>query len=570
MSAPARRTIVTAVLLAVTAIAAPSAQASISVTRLLQARISPQSAHPRQASSDPTPAPEDKPAGAVPDYVPTGPLVVDNGFRPRADGFSFENYGDTPSHNLTPAVVQRIFGDRVCSSGTGESCVLIPPAEKWMDAENKSMADGHCYGFSVAALRIWKGQLRAPDLGSANTPSLRLEANLPLQETIAESYIYQELPSVLRYDTYPPTPNDMLAILAKDLADRGGESWTLGIFRRDGSGGHAVTPYAIEDRGSGVFNVLVYDNNYPGVTRAITFDTQANTWNYVAQTNPNDPAQVYEGDRTTKSIDIAPTTPGEGKQPCPFCKSSGSGSPGPVGYNTLSLQTKSTTDHAHLVITDGQGHTTGIVGGRVVNTIPGVRVLLPHASENWLEKPEPKYQLPRGMNLTVTIDASALKKPDQEDIDLTGPGYDLALSELKLRPGGRETVALAGNGQRISYRVGRGESPFAAMGYVDRGVAYAFVAKAFRARAGSKFTLGLRPRQRRLVISTEGQVRRGSYGIGFGRQTKRGVQAFAAPAVGLGRGETGTLAYAQLDRRGKSVPLRIRRGRHVRIVRLKR
>ena len=36
-------------------------------------------------------------------YVPTGPLIVDNGFRPSRNGFSFDNYAnDATTQNLTP------------------------------------------------------------------------------------------------------------------------------------------------------------------------------------------------------------------------------------------------------------------------------------------------------------------------------------------------------------------------------------------------------------------------------------------------------------------------------------
>ncbi|HEX2015744.1 MAG TPA: hypothetical protein VGN69_03540 [Solirubrobacteraceae bacterium] len=565
------RTIAPLVAVATLLAVAPAAQSQVSVTRQLEAQLTGGATHqPRQAPPDtaPAPTPADQPAGGVPDYVPSGPLIVDNGFRPQTDGFSFENYSDAPAHNLTPAVLERMFGHQVCSSGSGSGCVLTPPAQKWMDGENESMGNGHCYGFSVAALRIWKGQLRAPDFGAPVTPQLMLDRNLPLQETIAESYAYQDLPSVLAFDIYPPTPNDMLNMLRKDLADRGAESWTLGIFHRDGSAGHAVTPYAIEDRGAGKYNVLVYDNNYPGVTRAIAFDTAANRWSYVAQTNPDDPAQLYEGDRTTKNLDIAPTTPGQGLQKCPFCKASSAGGAAPVAYNTLSLVTKSVTDHAHMVIDDGKGHTAGIIGGQLVNTIPGVKVVLPRATQDWLGKPEPKFQIPRQLTVGVTIDASALTKADQEDLNLTGPGYDISTSELTLKPRDRVRVSLAGNGQRVSYRSNGRESPFVALGYADRGLAYAFVAKAYSVSPGSTFTINLDPRHRRLHFSTVSATGQGIYGLGFGRQTGKGVQTFAAPSVRLRRGETGTLAYGKFKRRGQTVPLLIRRGRHVRTVRL--
>ena len=74
----------------------------------------------------------------------------------------------------------------------------------------------------------------------------------------------------------------------------GGPLYTIKIFNADG--GHAITPYAVEDKGDGKFAVLVYDNNYPGITRAVEFDTNANTWSYNAATRPDLPEALYSGD----------------------------------------------------------------------------------------------------------------------------------------------------------------------------------------------------------------------------------------------------------------------------------
>ena len=50
--------------------------------------------------------------------------------------------------------------------------------------------------------------------------------------------------------------------------------------------GHAVTPYAIEDRGGGVHLVRVYDNNFPDETsRYLVINTTSDTWSYEAATS---------------------------------------------------------------------------------------------------------------------------------------------------------------------------------------------------------------------------------------------------------------------------------------------
>src|SRR5882724_4945870 len=65
--------------------------------------------------------------------------VADSGFRPAANGFGFENYGNADvKQNLTPAEVKRMFGDQVCGA-SGAKCILTPPAQEWMDETNKAM-----------------------------------------------------------------------------------------------------------------------------------------------------------------------------------------------------------------------------------------------------------------------------------------------------------------------------------------------------------------------------------------------------------------------------------------------
>ena len=78
----------------------------------------------------------------------------------------------------------------------------------------------------------------------------------------------------------------------------------LGRLQARLHGGHAITPLAIEDRGEDKFAVLVYDNNFPNTIREVDIDTAANTWNYTASTNPSEEAALYEGDASTKTLEV--------------------------------------------------------------------------------------------------------------------------------------------------------------------------------------------------------------------------------------------------------------------------
>jgi hypothetical protein len=157
--------------------------------------------------------------------------------------------------------------------------------------------------------------------------------------------------------------------------------YTIAIFERDGTGGHAVTPFAVEDKGSGKYAILVYDNNFPGVIRAIKVDTRSDSWRYIGGPDPSDTTELYAGDARRKSLSLFPTSPGVSVQPCPFCEGAARAGKGGAGGTTGSVieydqvtLVGNPKNHGHLILRDGKGNTTGFVDGRVVNEIPGVRV----------------------------------------------------------------------------------------------------------------------------------------------------------------------------------------------------
>ncbi len=435
-------------------------------------------------------------AGTSKGYEPTGEIIADSGFRPETDGFNFENYGnDVEPENMTAREMVSLFGAQVCAGGEADDCTLIPAAKRWMENENARMNGGHCMGFSVAALRFWEETLSTGDFGADATHKLVIPGNTDLQSLIAESWVYQDLPQVQR-KMVQGVPSDVLQKLADSLND-GSEQYTIGIFKADGSGGHAITPFAIEETGDGTYAILVYDNNFPGITRAIDVDLNEETWHYVGGTNPKDLDEVYEGNAETQSLMLLPTGPGEKQQPCPFCSGEDTGDGGDLGsvlpkdeqYSEITLG-GAVTNHPHLILTDDKDRQTGIIDGKLVNDIPGVRVVQSFSTRNWEAAPEPKFQVPPGADIAMTVDGSSLTKTATSKIDIVGNGLVIAIDEVKIRPGQQDNVFISGEGYGLYYESnGKDESPEFFAGLTDGDNSYTFAATAVGIRKGS--TVGL-------------------------------------------------------------------------------
>jgi hypothetical protein len=508
-------------------------------------------------------SPQDSSAGEIEGYQPTGQLIADDGFRPAADGFSFQNYGnDAQPQNVTPGQVQDLFGDQVCASGSGSSCQLIPPAKVWMDNQNAAMAGGHCMGFSVAALRFYDGNRQLSSFGSFDaTGQLPIQGDTNLQSTIAEDWTFQNLPQV-RDAVVTGTPSEVLDQLTTALKDKS-EYYTIAIFKRDGTGGHAVTPFAVEDLGGGKENVLVYDNNFPGVTREISFDRNADTWGFTGGPNPSDTSQQYEGDASTKSLSLFPTSPGEQQQPCPFCNgqndssSSGSSAGSVLGaaqqYNEITLN-GNPDDHAHVVLTDDQGRQTGVIDGKPVNDIPGVKVDYNIANQDWGASPEPSYRIPVTENVTVAIDASSLSKPDTEELNLVGPGLYTLVQDIKLDPGQKDEIQFNTDGLGYVFKTDahQAESPVLAAGVQGKAADYGFGVKAIDVKGGASVSLRLDRANEQLDISDAGTAGAGNYVVSVYREDQQGKTQWTSTnePVHLEGGEVAHVDYGNAQSGG--------------------
>jgi hypothetical protein len=504
-------------------------------------------------------------AGSVVGYRPTGNIVADDGFRPWVDGFGFENYGnDVGPQNMTAAQVEDLFGSQVCSRGTGTRCRLAPVAQEWMDAENSRMAGGHCMGFSVTALEFFARYRHVQDYGAKKAVSLPIQGNVGLQSLLAENWTFQDLPSV-QQRRVTGTPTVVLRKLI-DALNKGRELYTIAIFKRDGNGGHAVTPFAVEDKGQGKFAILVYDNNFPGVIRAIRVNTTADTWRYVGGPNPSDTTELYDGDARTQSLFLFPTTPGLVRQPCPFCNGSRRASSNSTGsvlapdkrYDQLTL-VGNPSNHGHLILRDAQGRVSGFTGGHVVNNIPGVRVQSTITSQNWAEAPEPTYLIPPATAVSVTLDGSGLSRPDKEKLDLIGPGLYGQVDDIALRPGETNVIDFRGGGTGFVFHTDphHDQTPVLTSAIQESRTSYAFAAIAVGVKGGSRLTMYIDKQSGNFALDTRGtngNIAKTGYAVyvlSVVREAPQGESVWVTGKLLLKRGELAIVDYRHLPKAGK-------------------
>lgn len=496
-------------------------------------------------------------------------LLADLGFRPEVNGFSFENYGsDKPYTNLTVEEMRRLFGDsQVCESVVDGQCFLHPQIEQMMQQWNDSMSGGHCYGFSVAALRMFTAEVNPANFESANRAAdLTIDDSEALQREIAYHFVFQNLPTVQNGEL-KGTPNEILTKLTQVLKPNPEETYTIGIYKRDLTGGHAVTPYLVEDRGNGQVAVLIYDNNYPKETKEILFDTNANTWSYSASINPTVEPEVYEGDAETKTISLLPTSPGlKMKQAfldCPMCKNN-SRAPGNADlnpqYNQLYLD-GNPNHHAHLLITDENGKRVGYLSdGSFVHEIADIRVERTFVDNTRAMGPEPTYYIPVGFKFTLTIDGSGLKENDSTDVVMIGPGYYLGVEDVNLDPGQKDMLALAPDGTALSYQTESSESPNILLGFDGDQADYAFLIKGMDVEGGGTLSFALDPQKGQLVLTSAGTEKPGVYGLLIDRIDDKGEQAFYHDAIELTPKDDAYVDYSQWQGNNTTLKLEIDRG----------
>jgi hypothetical protein len=432
----------------------------------------------------PTDAASDGATSELP-FIPGG-----GGFSPRTHGFSFPNYDNSSMPtNLTAPEVARLFGNAVCSSGTGASCVLTAVARNWMNATNDSMKIGHCEGMSVLSVLFHRGVLSPATFAPGATSAFALTRTPALERELALWWSTQVVPGLAT--EVCPSGAETLGLLEETFRGGSGYAATLAMRRvvnGKAVGGHAVTPIAIERADSGTSGaIVIYDNNYPGETRRINYTNVATgAWTYISAQNPGEPPETYDGtDANNNRVCIRLTNP-RLAQPtaCPFCGnySATTATRPPNGMAMLPMpgvtgstrRTLTMQGAGNLLLVDGAGHRLGDTPTGFVSEIPGASVLNINSIDPGAVRAEPTFVVPEGVALGVTLDGSGLTETTPTDLRVFGPGYTLGVEGIGLDRAQTDNVILPATGAGILYTTRQAESATVVVGATFSGADWEF------------------------------------------------------------------------------------------------
>ena len=285
------------------------------------------------------------------------------------DTFSFANFGggEAPA-DLTVNMTRRLYGDsQVCSDVTDGQCTPYPVILQLMSQANKSMRGGLCEGLAVLSLRLAGDVETLLSYQNADTVNSLIKEDPALLSEIAYWYVTQFASEVQETASafLEKSPAELAQVLMYDFAEaeKGNPhtGFTIGIYSEQG--GHAVTPYRVEEMPSG-YRIYIYDSNWPGEERWIDVSKEG-TWMYaLAATNPTERSEAWSGG--TGTMELTPMRARSGPFTCSFCPQEEGAESG-----TMLTVAASGSKQMSLKIETESGQRLGYYDGAFVNEIPG-------------------------------------------------------------------------------------------------------------------------------------------------------------------------------------------------------
>lgn len=491
-------------------------------------------------------------------------MLADTGFRPERDGFGFENYGnDWKPTNLTAEEIRRLFGDRACATINGQVCVLTPPGQKWMEQQSDGMNGGHCEGMAVASILMFANKVDLNPFGGGTVFGWDIRTNVRLQREIGYWFVTQAT-SPASDRAIKGTPVEIVDLLIGALKPGAPETYTVGVYAPPPlTGGHAVTPYAVEDMGNNIHHVLVYDNNHPGKTRRLVVDRTKNTWELPLSTNPDEVEKPWHGDANSKTFDLTPSSTRITVQDCPFCEDTGNPQVGKLGIPSERFSEIYVEGNgAALVIIDAQGRRYGEANGVFVTEIPGVTHRVTKSNDQlWKDDSSPVYLVPVGMAFKLQLNGLEVSDPTETAVTFIGPGYDVAVEDIMLDPGQVDTIEFDADGTGVAYTSSGIESPDIVLGFDGEDADFEFVVRGVEMDAGATLRVKVDEIKGTLALTSTGNKQTAVYELSMGRFDDEREQEFFNDEVELGPNDSAIIDFGRWVGDKSFLPLLIDEGR---------
>lgn len=372
-------------------------------------------------------------------------------FLPNPDGYSFKNYGGVNHNDFTVQDLIQMFGnDAVCLTGADRSCVPKRQAEKWRNKIVNVMNGGHCEGMAVTSLRSYAG--------IDTHPGHTFPYNLVEESVIHRAWGNRTEPTTVRRNIAfffalqatspvkltnfanpfnPPSVvlNKIVSALRESPEDYLNISITYNFV------GHALTPYAVVDKGNGVYWIKVYDNNKPGdVNSHVVVNTKKQSWEYDLGGGT-----VWSGsfpfNWATSSISVRPVSLYSQQPRCPWC---------------FLFQKESPDEHeilfdgkGELLVQDSHGRRLGYQAGEYYEKIPDAYI---QPLDGGLGLPPTLiYTLPATDTYTMSLTGDGTKEAGEASINAFGPGYAVSLEDIQVNGSTNDTIVFGSDGTEMSY-----------------------------------------------------------------------------------------------------------------------
>ena len=295
-----------------------------------------------------------------------GKMCVDNGFRIKADDFSFSNWGRSTEAdaNVTIQTLIDLFGhSAVCVDGLSTECVMRPTTVQKLVEWNNALSGGRCEGLATLSTRFLLKLDNPTTFNSDATQVADLQrGNQILESAIVYWWATQFLSEVSDRATTSRTksPLQLVDDLIQGLAN--GVGYTVGLYF--GSSGHAVTPFAVTRRGKD-FIIHVYDNNFPGVRKEIVVNGTTNSWTYSAARAQPDGSNI-DWTGAMGKLELTPMSSRKGPFKCSFCSTSTTATD-----TVLTIASRDPAAAGYTFITTRDGQRIEASSDGVINTIVG-------------------------------------------------------------------------------------------------------------------------------------------------------------------------------------------------------